>query len=284
MGPLVVLRSSDAVRTNVYVDGFNLYYGCLKQTAHRWLDLGALARALLPKHDVQRIRYFTALVSTIPGDGDGRQPLRQQTYIRALETISGLSVHYGHYLSHPTRMPFAHPTSSSGKFAEVIKTEEKGSDVNLATLLLLDAFRRDFEQAVVITNDSDLALPIELAGAELKLPVGVVFPCTRQGRQPSARLRKAATFTRDIRETTLRASQLPVALTDSRGTITKADVVIWRTSVAGSPAGVAGINFRLPLKFLDFFSGGGGIRTPGTVARTAVFKTAAFDRSATPPE
>jgi NYN domain len=209
------------VQTNVYVDGFNLYYGCLKQTAHRWLDLGALAHALLPKHGFHRIRYFTALVSTIPGDGDGRQPLRQQTYIRALETISALSVHYGHYLSHPTRMPLARPTSTSGKFAEVIKTEEKGSDVNLATMLLLDAFKRDFEQAVIITNDSDLALPIELAREELKLPVGVIFPCTRPGRQASARLRKVATFTRDIRETTLRACQFPLALTDARGKITK---------------------------------------------------------------
>ena len=29
--------------TNVYVDGFNLYYGCLKGTPHKWLDLDALA-------------------------------------------------------------------------------------------------------------------------------------------------------------------------------------------------------------------------------------------------
>jgi hypothetical protein len=37
-----------------------------------------------------------------------------------------------------------------------------------------------------------------------------------------------------------------------------------------------------PEKFNDF-SGGEGIRTPGTLASTAVFKTAALDRSATPP-
>jgi len=34
--------------TNVYVDGFNLYYGCLKGTPYKWLDLGALCQALLP--------------------------------------------------------------------------------------------------------------------------------------------------------------------------------------------------------------------------------------------
>jgi hypothetical protein len=209
------------VRTNVYVDGFNFYYGCVKQTAHRWLDLGALARTLLPTHQIHRIRYFTALVSVIPGDGDGQQPNRQQAYIRALETIPGLSVHYGHYLSHEKSMPLAHPTATSGKFAKVIKTEEKGSDVNLATLLLLDAFKQDFEQALLITNDSDLALPVEMTRSQLNLPVGIAFPCTLPKRTPSTKLRSVATFTRDIREPALRASQLPSTLTDARGTITK---------------------------------------------------------------
>jgi hypothetical protein len=209
------------VRTNVYVDGFNFYYGCLKQTPHRWLDIGAMARALLPSHQIHRIRYFTALVSVIPGDGDGQQPIRQQSYIRALETIPGLSVHYGHYLTHPKSMPLAHPTATSGKFANVIKTEEKGSDVNLATFLLLDAFSQDFEQAVLVTNDSDLALPVEMTRTQLKLPVGIAFPCSLPRRTPSTKLRNVATFTRHIREPILRSSQLPQTLTDAKGTITK---------------------------------------------------------------
>jgi hypothetical protein len=45
--------------TNVYVDGFNLYYGCLKGTPYKWLDLGALCQVLLPPNKIQRIRYFT---------------------------------------------------------------------------------------------------------------------------------------------------------------------------------------------------------------------------------
>lgn len=38
--------------TNVYVDGFNLYYGCLKGTPYKWLDLGALFQALLPSNKI----------------------------------------------------------------------------------------------------------------------------------------------------------------------------------------------------------------------------------------
>jgi len=70
--------------TNVYVDAFNLYYGCLKGTPYRWLDLDALCRQLLPRDQIHRIRYFTALVSGRPGDL--RQPQRQQAYLRALQT------------------------------------------------------------------------------------------------------------------------------------------------------------------------------------------------------
>ena len=46
--------------TNVYIGGFNLYYGALKGTPYKWLDLDALCRRLLPKHELGRIRYFTA--------------------------------------------------------------------------------------------------------------------------------------------------------------------------------------------------------------------------------
>jgi hypothetical protein len=49
--------------TNVYVDAFNLYYGSLRGTPYRWLDLGALCARLLPKDRINRIRYFTATVS-----------------------------------------------------------------------------------------------------------------------------------------------------------------------------------------------------------------------------
>ncbi len=51
---------------NVYIDGFNLYYGALKRTPYKWLDLGLLTRTLLPADTVQAIHYFTARVSSRP--------------------------------------------------------------------------------------------------------------------------------------------------------------------------------------------------------------------------
>lgn len=202
--------------TNVYIDGFNLYYGSLKGTHYRWLNLDALARSLLPAHQIHRIRYFSARVTTIHGDGDGFQPQRQAVYFRALETLAHLTIHHGHYLSHEVTMPLAHPTPNA-RFAQVIKREEKGSDVNLATELLIDAFTQDFEQAIVISNDSDLASPIEAVAHRLRLPVGVVFPCSRGNRQPSMKLRSVATFVREIRERTLARCQFPTTLQDAHG-------------------------------------------------------------------
>lgn len=42
----------------------------------------------------------------------------------------------------------------------VYHTEEKGSDVNLATRLILDGLDGLWEEAIVISNDSDLESPI----------------------------------------------------------------------------------------------------------------------------
>lgn len=80
-------------KTLVYVDGFNLYYGALKNTPYRWLDLFRLSQLLLPAHDVVQIKYFTALVTSRPTNPD--QAARQQTYLRALQTIPNLQIIYG---------------------------------------------------------------------------------------------------------------------------------------------------------------------------------------------
>ncbi len=55
------------VKTNAYIDGFNLYYGCFKHdpslSPSKWLDLRALCQALLPADQIHRVHYFTAMVS-----------------------------------------------------------------------------------------------------------------------------------------------------------------------------------------------------------------------------
>ena len=199
---------------NVYVDGFNVYYGCLKETPYRWLNLAALCERLFPSDDIHRIRYFTARVS---GRSDPRSPQRQQAYLRALQTLPNLTVHYGHFLTHPTRMPLANPRPGGSHTVSVIKTEEKGSDVNLASHLLLDAFRNDFETAVIMSNNSDLKEPIAMVQRELSLPVGVVNPHPPERRSRAFQ----PDFFKQIREKDLQMCQFAPTLRDAHGTIQK---------------------------------------------------------------
>lgn len=205
-----------AMKANVYVDGFNLYYGCLKGTPWKWLDLLSLSRALLPADTINRIRYFTARVSSTPQNPTGHQ--RQDLYVRALRTLPGVTIHEGHFLVTTVRMPRAHYGGSGPRTVEVIKTEEKGSDVNLATWLLVDAFESDCDLSVLITNDSDLAEPMRVLKHRLKVRVGLVNP---HHGSSSIVLRQEADFARSIRTSALQRNQFPPTLQDQHGRFTK---------------------------------------------------------------
>ena len=152
---------------NVYVDGLNLNYGALRDSPYRWLDLRKLSRGL-PKatDEVQRIRYVTALVDD-PIDPTVGQ--RQRRYIRALGSIPSLTVHYGSFVTHVRSMP---RTDGQGPI-KVYRTDEKGSDVNLASHLLIDASVGDFEKALVVSNASDLAFPVRAVRERFGLGIGV---------------------------------------------------------------------------------------------------------------
>lgn len=200
------------MKTYVYVDGFNLYYGCLKGSPYKWLDLNRLCQLLLPRHSIVQIRYFTALVKARPSDP--QQPARQQAYLRALGTLPNVSIHLGAFLSHPVRMAAVHPPPAT---VEVIKTEEKGSDVNLASWLLIDAFTNQFETAAIITNDSDLKLPIDYVINTLQKPGYILNPQKR----PSQELLKIKPHFVQIRNGALGASQFPDTLNDATGVFTK---------------------------------------------------------------
>ncbi len=203
------------MKINVYIDGFNLYYGALKGTPFKWLNVAEMSRLLLPEGEINRIEYFTALVSSRPNDPE--QPLRQKAYLRALETIPNLSIIYGKFLSHKIWMPLAYPDPEGPTSVLVTKTEEKGSDVNIATHILSDGFSRQYDLAVLVSNDSDLCEPLNIVVNQLGLPVGVLNP----RKNPSKELSEHATFTKAIREGVLRASQFPNTLKDAKGVFHK---------------------------------------------------------------
>jgi NYN domain len=198
------------MRVGVYVDGFNLYYGarglCGRGTpGWRWLDVRALAASLL-RHaawqnaTIERVTYCTAVIdgATNPsGHAD------QDVYLKAL-LASGTVDHieHGYYVSRVKSAPLAvkdlkgrpvlvrsgwpvavhdsagTPVRDAGFMVSYAYREEKGSDVNVASHLLLDVLDRTVDAAVVISNDSDLRFPIH--EARQRVPVGTVNPSRNQ--------------------------------------------------------------------------------------------------------
>ena len=193
------------MRTYVYVDGFNLYYRALKGTPWKWLDLVALfTRVLQPRHRILTVKYFTARVSGTPADPS--KPQRQDVYLRALQHYRPeVEVYFGHFLRHRVRAPLARPAGNQ-RTAEVIRTEEKGSDVNLAVHLLNDGWLDAYDCGVVVSNDSDIAEAMRLVRQHHGKRIGLVTPGT--GR-PSRQLLAHANFSRHVRANGLRLSQLP---------------------------------------------------------------------------
>jgi hypothetical protein len=193
------------MRVGVYIDGFNLYYGGLAQLGNvagwKWIDLRALASRYASWHGaaVHRVVYCTARVNDPDDPG---QTQRQGFYLRALDLHGSVDViEEGYYASWAkesvmsadpsgTRAPAVQRdpkgqlswsaglrvrrNSGGVILATVRKREEKGSDVNVATHLLADVLRGDVDAAIVVSNDSDLALPIRIARQHV--PIGVINP------------------------------------------------------------------------------------------------------------
>jgi hypothetical protein len=206
---------------SVYIDGFNLYRRLLEgYPQHKWLDIEALADRVLPDCRVTSVSYFTAIIKALPGK-DVRSPQRQQAYLRALATLPRTEIYLGKFRIDPRIMPL-HPTvldvNGEPKRVRVKKTEEKGSDVALASRLLIDAMRGVSDIYVVCTNDSDLVMPMRLAKEELGRQVGLLSPM--EPKRASNELKQTSpVWHRQITPADLAVCQLPDELDDGKGTI-----------------------------------------------------------------
>ena len=148
-----------------------------------------------------------------------QRPASTQAYLRALATLPGFDAYYGVFRSGVKRRPLAEPVPGLPTHVLVRDSEEKGSDVNLATRLLVDGFNREYEQAVVVSNDADFAGAMRYVRDDLGLRVTLVNP---DARNVSPReLADAATYVRRLWKSHLRRSLFPDTLTDGIGTITK---------------------------------------------------------------
>src|SRR3984885_676876 len=139
-------------RTIVYIDGFNLYYGAVKGTPHKWLNLDRYFSILLSNNDIRQIRYFTALVN-------GPPRARQLAYLDALATTPLVKIEYGKFKPKTIRCRCGDcPRSDEHHFPGV---EEKRTDVAIAVRMLEDVVAGACDQVVIVSGDSDLVPGVE---------------------------------------------------------------------------------------------------------------------------
>ncbi|MEQ1789012.1 MAG: NYN domain-containing protein [Rickettsiales bacterium] len=190
-------------RIYIYVDGFNLYYGSLKETPYRWLNLKTLFQSMLNSDGcIEKINYYSAHVSGKISEGASA---RQHAYVSAIKTIPELEVHWGSFLATEKYRPKV-PVVVPKKYVKVALTEEKGSDVNLASHLINDGWKDLYDVAVVVSSNSDLIEPIRIVKDELKKTIGIISPHDNLTEKIKA---IPPSFVRHISSTLLRKSQFP---------------------------------------------------------------------------
>jgi hypothetical protein len=189
---------------------------------------------------VSRVVYCTARVD---GSQNPSAHADQDIYLKALVATGSVDhIEYGNYVARTKAAPLAVKSTSSspqivtsnwpvmvkdqaGKevpnatfLVSYLHNEEKGSDVNVASHLLIDIFDKTIEGAIVISNDSDLKFPV--AEARRRVPVGVINPgggYPAGGLLPSHAVGQGDHWNRNLRQIDFTTSQMP----DPGGTYSK---------------------------------------------------------------
>ncbi|VAW42616.1 FIG00581129: hypothetical protein [hydrothermal vent metagenome] len=223
-------------RTIIYIDGYNLYYGCLKHTEHKWLDIYHLSskyiiRAQSPDHTIIKIKFFTADIKARIASKGQDATIAQNNYHRALEKLypDQVEIIKGYYALDEARLPkYQHPIDKNDK-VPVWKLEEKQTDVNIALHAYRDAIRADCEQIVIVSNDTDLAPALGMIRNDIgdNIDIGTVIPVRKKmkddnSRPTNAALSQLSNWTRTyILEEELKNSQLPSKIPTAKKPIIK---------------------------------------------------------------
>ena len=209
------------MKTIVYIDGFNLYYR-LKDADYRsnrdcrtgerrhykWLDLGKLIdRRLKDRYEIVKIKYFTSLVKYT--DIDPSKPERQQTYLRAIRTISKLEIIEGNFKKRDISGRKLIPQKDGGfklskEIVRIQKYEEKESDVNIACHSVSDSAQESIDCVALLSNDTDLMLPLKMARKKFNKKICLISP-----RHTHADLEREANFKIRIHNRDITSCQFP---------------------------------------------------------------------------
>ena len=196
-------------RSIIYIDGFNFYYGAMRGTAYKWLNLEACFRRLRPGDDIRCIYYFTALL-------DGPKGGRQQQYLKALSTLPLVQVILGKFKLKQVTCRVGACRYRGSRIFEM--PEEKRTDVNIALQLLDDANHDRADRFVIVSGDSDLVPALEMVKTQWPVKEFIVYvPSRHPVRGAAVELRSAADKHRTFPQALLKVSQFSPQIADGRG-------------------------------------------------------------------
>lgn len=174
-------------KTAVYIDGYNLYYGRLRGTSFKWLDIVHLFQSLLIQRDQNesliRVNLFTAPALANFATHGKESVEAQSAYHRALKARHGdlLETIYGNHTFDkkgallPTFVP-GRPYDRTNR-TRVWKLEEKKTDVNLAIRMYQDASKGLYDRIILMSNDSDTEPALQAIRQDYPhIIIGVVMP------------------------------------------------------------------------------------------------------------
>ena len=183
---------------------------------------------------VSRVIYATARVDA---SRSASAHADQDVYLKALVATSAVDhIEYGNYVARTKTAPLAIESAGRNSPPQVVTSnwplmvkdnagnpvrdamfmvsyfhsEEKGSDVNVASHLLIDIFEQRIAGAIVISNDSDLRFPV--AEARRRIPVGVINPgggYTAGDLLPPHQPGQGPHWNRKLRATDFTSNQMP---------------------------------------------------------------------------
>ncbi len=228
------------MKTRVYIDGYNLYYGVLKRSPFKWLDpiklvelccqIAAPQTILNKLNGICETKYFTAKV--LNNSAFDRTAARDQNaYHDALQAIHGankLSIIFGYHTVEPViRRQFDYWSPNAPHLGcektRIWHIEEKQTDVNLAIHSLRDAYIDDSEQLhIFVSNDSDLAPLVDMLSDLPHIKTGIITPIRHAETKPSGLLVKNADWsTGAIKPELLQNAQMPIVVLGPKRSIRK---------------------------------------------------------------
>jgi 6-hydroxy-3-succinoylpyridine 3-monooxygenase len=201
-------------RVIFYIDGFNLYYGALKDVPPlKWLNLEKFCTLLRPHDEIVKIRYFSALVA-------GHTKPHQEIYLKALSTTPIVSIILGKFKAKKARCGVLSCSHSGGKWFKV--PEEKRTDVNIAIYLLDDAYQDQCDHFIVFSGDSDLVPAVSMVRQRFPTKrITVYVPFRDPERGAAVELRTSAHAHRDLPLFLLAKAQFPDEIQDGAGNTLK---------------------------------------------------------------